>query len=120
MSVCYTLSCYVSLQGVASLVCVLHIELLFVTTRGNLPLQDLNCLTEQYLIPLQSATFLTSGEIQQLFGNIQEIVTFQRQFLISLEEAIQLEEDFFQTEDPKVFRVGLGQPHFGEFMTHSC
>uniref|UniRef100_A0A8W8JLZ7 T-lymphoma invasion and metastasis-inducing protein 2 n=1 Tax=Magallana gigas TaxID=29159 RepID=A0A8W8JLZ7_MAGGI len=66
--------------------------------------KDLNCLTEQYLIPLQSATFLTSGEIQQLFGNIQEIVTFQQQFLISLEEAIQLEGDFFQTEDPKVFR----------------
>lgn len=72
----------------------------------SLFVQDLNCLTEQYLIPLQSATFLTSGEIQQLFGNIQEIVTFQQQFLISLEEAIQLEGDFFQTEDPKVFRVG--------------
>ncbi|XP_061171231.1 protein still life, isoform SIF type 1-like isoform X4 [Saccostrea echinata] len=66
--------------------------------------KDLNCLTEQYLIPLQSATFLTSGEIQQLFGNIQEIVAFQRQFLISLEEAIQLQGEFFQTEDPKVFR----------------
>lgn len=77
-------------------------------------LQDLNCLTEQYLIPLQSATFLTSGEIQQLFGNIQEIVTFQQQFLISLEEAIQLEGDFFQTEDPKVFRVGQGHCHHGD------
>ncbi|XP_056015232.1 protein still life, isoforms C/SIF type 2-like isoform X5 [Ostrea edulis] len=66
--------------------------------------KDLNCLTEQYLMPLQSATFLTSGEIQQLFGNIQEIVTFQQQFLISLEEAIQLQGEFFQSEDPKVFR----------------
>ncbi|XP_041354996.1 protein still life, isoforms C/SIF type 2-like isoform X2 [Gigantopelta aegis] len=66
--------------------------------------KDLNCLMERYLVPLQDETFLTSDEINQLFGNIQEIVPFQRQFLISLEEAIELESDFFTTTDPKQFR----------------
>ena len=67
--------------------------------------KDLNCLTERYLEPLKEESFLTSDKIEQLFGNIQEIVIFQRQFLKSLEEAMQLEEEFFTTEDPKSYRV---------------
>ncbi|KAL5009978.1 hypothetical protein ScPMuIL_012283, partial [Solemya velum] len=66
--------------------------------------KDLNCLTERYLEPLKEETFLTSDEIEQLFGNIQEIVQFQRQFLLSLEEGIQLESEFFTTEDPNLLR----------------
>ncbi|KAK3097345.1 hypothetical protein FSP39_008828 [Pinctada imbricata] len=66
--------------------------------------KDLNFLTERYLEPLKEETFLTSDEIDQLFGNIQEIVMFQRQFLQSLEEALHLEGDFFTTEDSKAFR----------------
>ncbi|XP_050393235.1 protein still life, isoform SIF type 1 isoform X3 [Patella vulgata] len=66
--------------------------------------KDLNCLTERYLEPLREETFLTSNEISQLFGNIQEIVVFQQQFLQSLEEAIDLENEFFITDDTKIFR----------------
>ncbi|XP_033741186.1 protein still life, isoform SIF type 1-like isoform X2 [Pecten maximus] len=66
--------------------------------------KDLNFLTERYLEPLKQETCLTSNEIDQLFGNIQEIVIFQRQFLKSLEEAMQLEDEFFTTEDPKNYR----------------
>ncbi|ESO93240.1 hypothetical protein LOTGIDRAFT_232689 [Lottia gigantea] len=66
--------------------------------------KDLSCLNERYLEPLREETFLTTNEINQLFGNIQEIVVFQQQFLQSLEEAIDLENEFFTTDDTKVFR----------------
>ncbi|XP_048240466.1 protein still life, isoform SIF type 1-like isoform X4 [Haliotis rufescens] len=66
--------------------------------------KDLNCLTERYLEPLKEETFLTSDEIDQLFGNIQEIVLFQGQFLHSLEEAIDQEKDFFNTSDSAQFK----------------
>ena len=51
--------------------------------------QDLICLIERYLEPLKEETFLTSDDIDQLFGNIQEIVQFQKLFLHSLEDAIE-------------------------------
>eukprot|EP00106_Octopus_bimaculoides_P006780 XP_014774222.1 PREDICTED: protein still life, isoform SIF type 1-like isoform X6 [Octopus bimaculoides] len=66
--------------------------------------KDLNVLIERYLNPLKAETLLTSDEIMQLFGNIQEIVQFQEQFLQSLEEAIELGGDFFTLDDPKKFR----------------
>ncbi|GAB1600635.1 protein still life, isoform SIF type 1-like isoform X8 [Argonauta hians] len=66
--------------------------------------KDLNVLIERYLNPLKAETLLTSDEIMQLFGNIQEIVQFQEQFLQSLEEAVELGGDFFTLDDPKKFR----------------
>ncbi|XP_055889576.1 protein still life, isoform SIF type 1-like isoform X3 [Biomphalaria glabrata] len=66
--------------------------------------KDLKCLTERYLEPLKEETFLTSGEIQQLFGNIQEIVAFQQRFLHSLEEAVESLSDFFTTNDASHFK----------------
>ncbi|CAL1547658.1 unnamed protein product [Lymnaea stagnalis] len=66
--------------------------------------KDLKCLTERYLEPLKEETFLTSGEIQQLFGNIQEIVAFQQRFLHSLEEAVESVSDFFTTNDVSHFK----------------
>ena len=77
----------------------------------NLPFafwQDLNFLTECYLEPLKQETSLSIEEIEQLFGNIQEIVQFQRQFLQSLEEAIDLQSDFMSISEPKQFRVSVG------------
>lgn len=71
--------------------------------------QDLNCLLERYLEPLKEEMFLTSDEIDNIFGNIQEIALFQRQFLHSLEEAIQLDSPFFQGTDIKHYRVRLCQ-----------
>ena len=54
-------------------------------------LQDLNCLIDWYLEPLKAETFLTGEDIEHLFGNIQEIVQFQKLFLQSLEEAVDQE-----------------------------
>lgn len=69
------------------------------------PLQHLNNLLENYLEPLKKETFLSSAEINALFGNIQEIVTFQRQFLQNLEEALDLEPDFHKFDYPSQFKV---------------
>ncbi len=68
-------------------------------------LQDLNCLIERYLEPLKEETFLSGEELEQLFGNIQEMVQFQRLFLQSLEEAVELETDFNSLTEPAQFRV---------------
>lgn len=70
-------------------------------------LQHLNNLLENYLEPLKKETFLSNAEINALFGNIQEIVTFQRLFLQNLEEALELEPDFHKFEHPSQFKVSL-------------
>lgn len=66
--------------------------------------KDLNCLLERYLEPLKEETFLTSDEMEHVFGNIHEIAQFQRQFLMSLEEAIQMDSPFFHSTDLKNYR----------------
>lgn len=68
-------------------------------------LQHLNNLLENYLEPLKKETFLSNAEINALFGNIQEIVAFQRQFLQNLDEALELEPDFHKFEHPSQFKV---------------
>ena len=67
--------------------------------------QDLNCLLERYLEPLKEETFFTTDEMEHVFGNIHEIAQFQRQFLMSLEEAIQMDSPFFHSIDLKNYRV---------------
>ena len=67
--------------------------------------QHLNSLLDYYLEPLKRETFLSNAEIAALFGNIQEIVTFQRQFLQNLEEALDLEPDFHKFEHSSQFKV---------------
>lgn len=57
--------------------------------------------------PLKRETFLSNAEINALFGNIQEIVTFQRQFLQNLDEALEMEPDFHKFEYPSQFKVKL-------------
>lgn len=68
-------------------------------------MQHLNNLLENYLEPLKRETFLSNAEITALFGNIQEIVTFQRQFLQNLEEALEIEPDFHRFEHSSQFKV---------------
>lgn len=68
-------------------------------------MQHLNSLLENYLEPLKKETFLSNAEINALFGNIQEIVTFQRQFLQNLDEAIEMVPDFHKFEYPSQFKV---------------
>lgn len=70
-------------------------------------LQHLNNLLENYLEPLKKETFLSNAEINALFGNIQEIVAFQRQFLQNLDEALELEPDFHKFEHPSQFKVSI-------------
>ena len=70
-------------------------------------LQHLNNLLENYLEPLKKETFLSNAEINALFGNIQEIVAFQRQFLQNLDEALELEPDFLKFEHPSQFKVSM-------------
>lgn len=57
--------------------------------------------------PLKKETFLSNAEINALFGNIQEIVAFQRQFLQNLEEALELEPDFHKFEYSSQFKVSI-------------
>ncbi|XP_018563201.1 protein still life, isoforms C/SIF type 2 [Anoplophora glabripennis] len=66
--------------------------------------KHLNNLLENYLEPLKKETFLSNAEINALFGNIQEIVAFQRQFLQNLEEALELEPDFHKFEYSSQFK----------------
>lgn len=70
-------------------------------------LQHLNNLLENYLEPLKRETFLSNAEINALFGNIQEIVTFQRQFLQNLEEALEAEPNFHHFEFSNQFKVSV-------------
>ncbi|CAG2205438.1 Protein still life, isoform SIF type 1,Protein still life, isoforms C/SIF type 2 [Mytilus edulis] len=66
--------------------------------------KDLEFLIDRYLEPLKEETFMSTDDVDHLFGNIHEISQFQKQFLQSLEEAMQLEGDFLAIEDPKLFR----------------
>ncbi|XP_047526610.1 protein still life, isoforms C/SIF type 2 isoform X13 [Vanessa atalanta] len=66
--------------------------------------KHLNNLLENYLEPLKKETFLSNAEINALFGNIQEIVTFQRQFLLNLEEALEAELNFNHFEFSNQFK----------------
>ena len=56
--------------------------------------------------PLKDADFLSSAEVHALFGNIREIVAFQRLFLLALQEALDMEPAFNKLEQPYEFRVG--------------
>eukprot|EP00095_Tigriopus_kingsejongensis_P000341 maker-scaffold194_size270518-snap-gene-1.24 protein:Tk00341 transcript:maker-scaffold194_size270518-snap-gene-1.24-mRNA-1 annotation:"protein still isoform sif type 1" len=69
--------------------------------------RHLGFLMNTYLEPLKDEGFLSSSEISSLFGNIQEIYTFQQQFLRTLEEAIEVEPQFHQLDSPPQFKSVL-------------
>ncbi|XP_043277987.1 protein still life, isoform SIF type 1 isoform X3 [Venturia canescens] len=66
--------------------------------------KNLNNLLENYLEPLKRETFLSNAEINALFGNIQEIITFQRQFLHSLDNIMEAAVDFEEYDVPSQFQ----------------
>merc|ERR1740128_226406 len=66
--------------------------------------KHLSNLLESYLEPLKKETFLSASEINALFGNINEIYTFQRLFQTSLEEALALEPNFDTFDQPSQFK----------------
>jgi len=59
------------------------------TEREYIRLLDL--LTERYLEPLKTETFISQQEVEILSENVSEIVEFQKKFLKSLEDALALE-----------------------------
>ena len=67
--------------------------------------RHLGFLMKTYLEPLKEEGFLSSGEISTLFGNIQEIYQFQKQFLSSLEEAVDSEPQFHKLDTTHQFKV---------------
>uniref|UniRef100_A0A4W5M4V0 TIAM Rac1 associated GEF 2 n=1 Tax=Hucho hucho TaxID=62062 RepID=A0A4W5M4V0_9TELE len=69
--------------------------------------QDLSCLFEIYLKPLQNETFLTLDEMDSLFGSLPEMLDFQRVFLQTLEERIASSPDFSTLETPVQFKKVL-------------
>ncbi len=45
-------------------------------------------MIERYLEPLKQESFFSQDDIDSLFGNIQEILAFQKIFLDSLERTV--------------------------------
>ena len=58
--------------------------------------QDLDCLATRYVEPLREESFLSDDDLQRLFGNIQDIIQFQKLFLDELEQSLR------DTDDVKV------------------
>ncbi|KAI1288249.1 Protein still life, isoforms C/SIF type 2 [Halotydeus destructor] len=70
--------------------------------------EHLNSLLEIYLEPMKQQNFLNTSDTQTLFGNIVEIVGFQRKFLASLELSVELEgSDFDRLEQCGQFKAIL-------------
>ncbi|XP_039600844.1 T-lymphoma invasion and metastasis-inducing protein 1-like isoform X1 [Polypterus senegalus] len=69
--------------------------------------KDLHCLIEKYLTPLQKEMFLTQDELDVLFGNVQEMVEFQDEFLKTLEDGTRLVPDLEKLENIDQFKKVL-------------
>ncbi|XP_057676221.1 rho guanine nucleotide exchange factor TIAM1 [Corythoichthys intestinalis] len=69
--------------------------------------KDLRCLIECYLTPLQKESFLTQDELDILFGNLDEMVDFQVEFLRTLEDGIRLVPDLDRLERVEQFKKVL-------------
>uniref|UniRef100_A0A3P9PAT0 TIAM Rac1 associated GEF 1 n=1 Tax=Poecilia reticulata TaxID=8081 RepID=A0A3P9PAT0_POERE len=69
--------------------------------------KDLRCLIEYYLKPLQKESFLTQDELDVLFGNLEEMVEFQLEFLRTLEDGIRLVPDLERLERVDQFKKVL-------------
>ncbi|XP_056623597.1 rho guanine nucleotide exchange factor TIAM2 isoform X2 [Triplophysa dalaica] len=66
--------------------------------------KDLNSLIEIYLNPLQKESFLTQDELESLFGSLPEMLSFQKVFLLTLEEKISSSPNFTILETPVQFK----------------
>ena len=68
---------------------------------------NLSIMIKLYFQPLQDASFLSKTEVTSLFGNIQDIHSFQQEFLQSMEEAVEQEGDLESIATPKQLKVYL-------------
>jgi len=59
-------------------------------------LQDLDCLATRYVEPLREESFLSDDDLQRLFGNIRDIIQFQKLFVDELQQSLR------DTDDVKV------------------
>uniref|UniRef100_UPI0037E8A73A rho guanine nucleotide exchange factor TIAM2 n=1 Tax=Semicossyphus pulcher TaxID=241346 RepID=UPI0037E8A73A len=66
--------------------------------------KDLVCLFDVYLTPLQQESFLSTEEMEALFGCLPEMLDFQRVFLQTLEERIASCPNFSHLETPGQFK----------------
>ncbi|XP_028252589.1 T-lymphoma invasion and metastasis-inducing protein 2 [Parambassis ranga] len=66
--------------------------------------KDLVCLFTIYLTPLQKETFLSTDEMEALFGSLPEMLDFQKVFLQTLEERIAACPNFSRLETPEQFQ----------------
>ncbi|XP_057199210.1 rho guanine nucleotide exchange factor TIAM2 isoform X3 [Triplophysa rosa] len=66
--------------------------------------KDLNSLIEIYLNPLQKESFLTQDEMESLFGSLPEMLSFQKVFLLTLEEQISSSPNLSILETPVQFK----------------
>ncbi|XP_035998951.1 T-lymphoma invasion and metastasis-inducing protein 1 isoform X1 [Fundulus heteroclitus] len=69
--------------------------------------KDLRYLIECYLKPLQKERLLTQDELDILFGNLEEMVEFQLEFLRTLEDGIRLVPDLDRLERVDQFKKVL-------------
>ncbi|CAL8306031.1 unnamed protein product [Gadus morhua 'NCC'] len=69
--------------------------------------KDLGCLIERFLKPLQKESFLTQDELDVLFGNLDEMLVFQVEFLQTLEDGIRLVPDLDKLERVEQFKKVL-------------
>ncbi|KAM3602394.1 uncharacterized protein V6R79_003224 [Siganus canaliculatus] len=66
--------------------------------------KDLVCLLDVYLTPLQNESFLSTDEMEALFGCLPEMLDFQRVFLQTLEQRISSCPNFSRLETPGQFQ----------------
>ncbi|KAM8835008.1 rho guanine nucleotide exchange factor TIAM1 [Synchiropus picturatus] len=69
--------------------------------------KDLRYLMECYLTPLQAHSFLTQDELDDLFGNLGEMVDFQVEFLRTLEDGLRLVPELERLERVEQFKKVL-------------
>lgn len=66
--------------------------------------KDLHALVDQYLLPIQKNNKLQSDDVNEIFGNIEDIVAFQDEFSKALQEPMKLLKDVSPSNEEKIFK----------------
>ncbi len=69
--------------------------------------KDLHFLMSTYLEPIKGEKFLSSNDLEVLYRNVDEIVTFQKKFLRILEECLEADPGFNSYTSINQFQVRL-------------
>ena len=68
--------------------------------------KDLHFLVSTYLEPIKGEKYLSSHDLEVLYRNVDEIVTFQKKFLRILEECLEADPGFNSYTSISQFQVG--------------